>query len=280
MKPPIGRDTRLCMSLSARPGNAGSRLHNRLYELLGLDYVYKSFSTTDLPSAIAGIRALGIRGCAISMPFKEAVIPLIDGLEDSARAIDSVNTIVNDDGRLTGYNTDFVAVRDLLARRGLDPATPFLLRGSGGMAKAVVAALRDRGFAQGTIVARNRDSGPALAAHYGYDWTPDMPAPGAALLVNVTPCGMDGPDADVLAFPQNHVNACAVAFDVVAQPADTPLIRAASALGKATISGAEVIVLQAIEQFVLYTGIRPPADAIRAAALFAHGPQVAEKLDA
>ncbi len=62
MKPPIGRDTRLCMSLSARPGNAGSMLHNRLYELLELDYVYKSFSTTDLPGAVRGIRALGIRG--------------------------------------------------------------------------------------------------------------------------------------------------------------------------------------------------------------------------
>ena len=60
-KPPIGRDTRLCMSLSARPGNFGSRFHNRLYELTGLDYVYKSFSTTDLAAAIGGIRALGDR---------------------------------------------------------------------------------------------------------------------------------------------------------------------------------------------------------------------------
>lgn len=79
-KQSIGRDTRLCMSLSARPGNAGSRLHNTLYGLLGLDYVYKSFSTTDLPAAIGGLRALGIRGCAISMPFKEAVIPCSTGL--------------------------------------------------------------------------------------------------------------------------------------------------------------------------------------------------------
>jgi len=124
MKPPIGRDTQLCMSLSARPGNAGSRLHNHLYELLGLDFVYKSFSTRDLPASIGGIRALDIRGCAISMPFKEAVIPLIDHLEPSARAIEGVNTIVNDGGVLKGYNTDFVAVRDLLDRRKIDPAMP------------------------------------------------------------------------------------------------------------------------------------------------------------
>jgi hypothetical protein len=116
MKPPIGRDTQLCMSLSARPGNAGSRLHNALYEEMGLDFVYKSFSTTDLPAAIGGVRALSIRGCAVSMPFKEAVIPLIDALEPSAAVIESVNTIVNDGGVLTGYNTDYVAVRDLLVR--------------------------------------------------------------------------------------------------------------------------------------------------------------------
>ena len=84
----ISRDTQLCMSLSGRPGNFGTRFQNYLYDALGLDYLYKAFTTTDLDGAIAGIRALGIRGCAVSMPFKEAVIPLLDGLEPSAQAID------------------------------------------------------------------------------------------------------------------------------------------------------------------------------------------------
>ncbi len=278
-KQSIGRDTRLCMSLSARPGNAGSRLHNTLYGLLGLDYVYKSFSTTDLPAAVGGLRALGIRGCAISMPFKEAVIALLDGLEDSARAIDSVNTIVNDDGVLTGYNTDYTAVRDLVSRRGIDPATPFLLRGSGGMAKAVVAALRDLGLRNGTVVARNAEAGQGLAAQYGFRWLPELPEEGAAMLVNVTPLGMEGAQADELAFTPAQIAACDVAFDVVAQPAETPFIKAALAAGKTVISGAEVIVLQAIEQFVLYTGIRPSAEAVKAAATFAHGPTMAPRLN-
>ncbi|WP_176590325.1 shikimate 5-dehydrogenase [Sphingobium sp. EM0848] len=278
MKPPIGRDTRLCMSLSGHPGNAGSRLHNRLYELLGLDYVYKSFSTTDLPAAIGGVRALGIRGCAISMPFKEAVIPLIDGLEESARVIDSVNTIVNDDGVLTGYNSDYAAVRDLLERRIARPL-PFLLRGSGGMAKAVVAALRDAGFADGTIVARNEAAGRALAAQYGYGWRADLPDAAAALLVNVTPLGMEGPDSEAMAFPAAFITACDVAFDVVALPVETPFIRAARAAGKAIISGGEVVVLQAVEQFLLYTGIRPSPEQVREATRFAHGAEVAASLD-
>ncbi|WP_206243766.1 shikimate 5-dehydrogenase [Novosphingobium terrae] len=278
MKPPIGRDTQLCMSLSARPGNAGSRLHNALYEALGLDFVYKSFSTKDLPAAIGGIRALSIRGCAISMPFKEDVIPLIDALEPSAAVIESVNTIVNDGGVLTGYNTDYIAVRDLLERRAIDPVTPFVLRGSGGMAKAVAAALHGLGFAQGTIVARNEARGKALAQAYGYAWSADLPANPAPLLINVTPLGMEGANSADLAFPQDWIEACQTAFDVVAQPADTPFLKAAQAAGKTIISGAEVIVLQAVEQFVLYTGTRPWPEQIRAAAALAHGEAVAAKL--
>jgi shikimate dehydrogenase len=254
MKPPIGRDTRLCMSLSARPGNFGSRFHNRLYELTGLDYVYKSFSTADLAGAIAGIRALGIRGCAISMPFKEAVIPLLDGLAPSAKAINSVNTIVNDSNVLTGHNTDYGAVVDFVS--GIDPATPFVLRGSGGMAKAVAAALSDNGFRSGSIIARNQATGSALADLYGYRCVsePDGDVP---LIINVTPLGMMGADADILPFPETMIAACEIAFDVVQYPEETPFLKAAADLGKRSITGAEVATRQALQQFVLYTGVEP-----------------------
>ena len=101
----ISKDTRLCISLSARPTNIGTRFHNHLYEVLGLDFVYKAFTTTDIVAAIGGVRALGIRGCGVSMPWKEDVITLVDEMTPSASAISSVNTIVNDDGRLVAYNT-------------------------------------------------------------------------------------------------------------------------------------------------------------------------------
>ncbi|WP_440979255.1 shikimate 5-dehydrogenase [Sphingomonas pseudosanguinis] len=266
-KPPIGRDTRLCMSLSARPGNFGSRFHNRLYELTGLDYVYKSFSTTDLAGAVGGIRALNIRGCAISMPFKEAVIPMLDGLAGSAAAIDSVNTIVNDDGRLTGYNTDYAAVIELIAR--IDPATRFVLRGSGGMAKAVAAALRDSGFTNGTIVARNAAAGQGLAALYGFDWTAE-PEAGAPLLINVTPIGMTGGNANQSPFPEAMIAEAEIAFDVVQYPPETRFLKTAEALGKRIITGTEVATIQALEQFVLYTGVRPTPEQVREAAAYAY----------
>jgi shikimate dehydrogenase len=267
MKPPIGRDTRLCMSLAARPGNFGSRFHNRLYELLGLDYVYKACATDDLPGAIGGIRALGIRGCAVSMPFKEAVIPMLDALDPSARAIDSVNTIVNDVG--SGASGKGTAVRLLLESHDVDPAMPFMLRGSGGMAKAVATALRDAGFVTGTIVARNEARGRVLAEAHGYRWISEPDATGAPLLVNVTPLGMAGPDADVLAFAEPLIARCEVAFDIVALPAETPFLAAARANGKRVVTGTEVATLQALEQFVLYTGIRPDQSDVEAAAGFA-----------
>ena len=129
----LNKDMTLCISLSARPSNNGTRFHNHLYEALGLNWIYKAFAPTDLRQAIDGVRGLGIRGCAISMPYKEDVIALVDRMDDSALAIDSANTIVNDDGVLTAYNTDYAAIVQLIARNELDASSRVLLRGSGGM---------------------------------------------------------------------------------------------------------------------------------------------------
>jgi shikimate dehydrogenase len=269
-KPAIGRDTRLCMSLSARPGNFGSRFQNHLYEALSLDYVYKAFSTRDLAAAIGGIRALNIRGCAISMPFKEACIALIDELAPSAAAIESVNTIVNDDGHLRGYNTDYVAIVKLIESNAISPQTSLVLCGSGGMAKAVASAFRDAGFKDGVIVARNEIAGRRLAEVCGYRWQSELGDLRPQMLINVTPIGMTGgAESEDLAFPESAIDAADIAFDVVAIPAETPFIRAARSRGKRIISGADVIVLQAVEQFVLYTGVTPSEAQVRAAAEFA-----------
>ncbi|OUM40290.1 shikimate 5-dehydrogenase [Arthrobacter agilis] len=258
----------LCISLAARPSNIGTRFHNYLYEELGLNYIYKAFTTTDLPAAIAGLRGLGIRGCAISMPFKEDVIALVDSLDPSAKAIDSVNTIVNDDGVLTAYNTDYLAVERLLREHAVPTTHSVLVQGSGGMAKAVVAALRDSGFTRVTVVARNERTGRALAELYGFDWQRAVGESTADLILNVTPLGMTGADAEALAFPQSAIDAAQVVFDVVASPSETPLILAAREAGTPVITGAEVVALQAEEQFVLYTGVRPTPEQVRAAGEF------------
>ncbi|MFC4137956.1 MULTISPECIES: shikimate 5-dehydrogenase [unclassified Microbacterium] len=265
----LNKDMTLCISLSARPSNNGTRFHNHLYEALGLNWIYKAFAPTDLAQAIAGVRGLGIRGCAISMPYKEDVIALVDRMDASATAIASVNTIVNDDGVLSAYNTDYSAIAQLIERNALDPASSVLLRGSGGMAKATAAAFRDAGFGRVTIVARNEGAGRDLADLYGFSWRPEAGAANADVLVNVTPIGMaGGAEERAMSFSAEAVDAAAVVFDVVALPAETPLIAAGRAAGKTVITGTEVATLQALEQFVLYTGIHPSAEQVRAAEAF------------
>lgn len=265
----LNKDMTLCISLSARPSNNGTRFHNFLYEELGLNWIYKAFAPTDLAQAIAGVRGLGIRGCAISMPYKEDVIALVDDMDASATAIESVNTIVNDEGRLTAYNTDYSAIAQLIERNRLDASASVLLRGSGGMAKATAAAFRDAGFGGVTIIARNEQRGRALADLYGFSWRADAGDMTADIIVNVTPIGMaGGAEESSLSFSEQQIEAASVVFDVVALPAETPLIAAGRAADKTVITGAEVATLQALEQFVLYTGIRPTPAQVQAAEEF------------
>jgi shikimate dehydrogenase len=267
--PILNKDMTLCISLSARPSNNGTRFHNHLYEQLGLNWIYKAFAPTDLGQAIAGVRGLGIRGCAVSMPYKEDVIALVDEMDPSAKAIDSVNTIVNTDGYLKAYNTDYTAIEQLLKTNAVPTGYSVLVQGAGGMAKATVAALRDAGFTDVTVLARNGVTGRALAEQYGFGWRPALDGGTADLIINVTPIGMaGGPEADSLSFPAETIAAAKVVFDVVALPAETPLIKAARAAGKPVITGAEVATIQALEQFVLYTGVRPTDEQVRAAEEF------------
>ena len=266
----LNKDTTICMSLAARPSNFGTRFHNYLYDALDLDYLYKAFTTTDLQSAIGGVRALGVRGCAISMPFKEACIPMVDELDPSAKSINSVNTIVNTDGYLKAYNTDYIAIAQLLESHQVPKDTTFALRGSGGMAKAVASALRDGGYGNGLIVARNEATGAALAKNCGYEWQPELGVSRPQMLINVTPVGMaGGAEAEQLAFEEEAIDRAVIVFDVVAIPAETPLIIRGRAQGKQVITGLEVIAIQALEQFVLYTGVRPTPEQFQAAVAFA-----------
>ena len=269
----INKDTTVCMSLSARPSNFGTRFHNYLYEKLHLNYLYKAFTTNNLKDAIYGIKALGIRGCAISMPYKEACIEFIDELDGSVKSIQSVNTIVNTNHHLKAYNTDYIAVAKLIVENKINNTTPFVLKGSGGMANAVIGAFYDAGFKNGIIAARNQQKGEALAKRYGYKWVKDeqeiLPHQ-AKLIINVTPIGMlGGIESEALAFPTTMIKNADIVFDVVALPVDTPMIKYAQKLNKIIISGADVAVLQALKQFVLYTGVTPSDELVRQAGEFA-----------
>lgn len=269
----VDRDTTLCISLAARPSNHGVRFHNYLYDKLGLNFLYKAVAPEDLTAAVAGIRGLGIRGAGVSMPFKQEVISLLDQLDPSAERINAVNTIVNTAGELKGYNTDYLAIESLLRSHEVSPQLPVAVRGSGGMAAAVVSALAAHGMS-GTVVARNHTTGAPLAATYGWDYSATVPEE-AAMLVNVTPLGMRGAEENELAFPEESIENATVVFDCVADPVRTPLVRRAEAVGlgstpgTALITGGEVIALQAARQFELYTGVELTVEQVMEAEEFA-----------
>ncbi|MCR4328432.1 MAG: shikimate 5-dehydrogenase [Patescibacteria group bacterium] len=263
----INKDTVLCISLAGRPGNFGTRFHNFLYRDLGVNFLYKAFTTNDLEGAVQGIRALGVRGCAISMPFKEAVIPFLDELNPTAKGIMAVNTIVNEKGRLTGYNTDYIAVRELLIKNNVPNTASVAVWGSGGMAKAIVCALRELGFKNCVIIARNDVTGEALAKLYGYKTQKNFVG-AFDVLINATPVGMH-PNPDELSFPEETVKKAVFVFDAVLNPMETKLIKLGKSLNKKVISGFTITIIQAREQFKLYTGITPPDDMVEKAAEFA-----------
>jgi shikimate dehydrogenase len=259
----------LCGSLSRHPGTLGAAMHLAGYRALGLAYTYVPFRVTDLAGAVTGVRALGIRGCAVSMPYKVDVLPLLDELDPLAARIGAVNTVVNDGGRLTGHNTDAIgAVRALEEENPIADASVLLL-GAGGAARAIAYALQDRG-ARVTIGNRTADKGRALAAATGATVVAlDDAIAGAGgfdVVVNATSKGMVDVDPES-PLPPQALHAGQVVMDIVAKPIETALIKHARARGAVAIHGGRMLLHQAARQFELYTGRSAPLEAMEAALL-------------
>ncbi len=259
----VNRDTAVCISLAARPSNIGAAVHNAAYEALGLNFIYSPRTTTDLPAALAGVRALGIRGCSVSMPFKREVIPLLDAVSDEAAAVGAVNTIVNDAGSLRGYNTDVGSVAWALRRAALSPGDRVLVLGTGGMARACVAAARRVASACHISVAyRSAVTGLTGVTPVAWD---ARGAVDADVLINATPVGM-APEDGVSPMPVERLSAFRLVVDAVAMPPESLMCRQARGLGVAVVTGQELALRQAMDQFELYTGV-PAPEAVMAAAL-------------
>lgn len=255
----VNKDTQLCISLASRPSNFGTTLHNAAYAALGLNFVYKSFGISDLAGAIKGVRALNIRGCSMSMPFKEAVLPLLDELDETARLIGAVNTVVNETGKLKGYNTDHVGARKALEFIKAQPGESVLLIGAGGVARAILFALRQLGFSQVRVSNRDLKKVHSLNTILPCDAVPweERCTVGADLLINATSVGMNS-DAQHSPIEAALLRQTRAVMDVVVSPMETKLIREARLLGREFAPGYLMSLEQAIAQFQLYTGVLPP----------------------
>ncbi|WP_437716564.1 shikimate dehydrogenase [Sorangium sp. So ce448] len=253
----------LCGSMSRHPVTTGAAMHLAGYRALGLDFTYIPFAVTDVEGATRGMRALGIRGLGVSMPYKQAVIPWIDELDPVAERIGAVNTIVNNDGRLRGYNTDWIgAVRALEEVTQLGGARVLLL-GAGGAARAVAFGLAERG-ASVTVANRDLEKARQLAAAVGGAAVPlDAAAlsPDHGVLVNATSLGMAEVDPRS-PVPEEVLREGLLVMDIVYKPMITELVAAARRRGATAVHGGRMLLHQAAEQFRLYTGREPPLDAM------------------
>ncbi|MBO1075130.1 shikimate dehydrogenase [Roseomonas marmotae] len=242
------------------------RLHGFWLQRHGIDGAYLPLpvESGDFPDAVRALAKLGFRGANVTIPHKEAAFALCDEVDQAARRMGAVNTLVFREGRILGSNTDGFGFLESLAEQAPGWAAtdgPAVLVGAGGAARAIAAALLDAGCPRLTIVNRSPARAEALARALGgpVEVSTTPPLEGAALLVNSTSLGMAGqPPLEIDLSP---LPAQAVVADAVYVPLETPLLAAARARGLRAVDGLGMLLHQARPGFAAWFGIMPAVDA-------------------
>jgi shikimate dehydrogenase len=234
-------------------------IHNAAYKALGLNYSYISLRSRDTLGAMATVRANGIRGASVTTPHKVAVMEYLDRLDPTAQRIGAVNTVVNDNGRLIGYNTDGSG-----ALRALEEVTSvsgknIVLIGGGGAALAIAAALKEKDVKL-TILNRTESKASQLANKVGaeeYGNLNKIPLVAEAdILINATTVGMTKTGETIVS--QKFLHDRLTVFDIVYNPKETRLLREAIEKGCNIVYGYKMLLYQAAQQFELFTGHPAP----------------------
>lgn len=234
-------------------------------------YIAMPIQIGRLMLAVDGLKSLDFRGINVTIPHKTNIIKYLDSLDTDARIIGAVNTVVNDGGMLTGYNTDVTGFLAALAEANFMPEdSNAVILGSGGAARAVLWGLCKRKANYVTIGARNVDKAKKLAEDFrqygnieGYDWQSkefheNMKS--ADILINATPLGMypnvdEMPPVDLKLLPEG-----ALVYDIIYTPAKTKLLATAEDLGFPILNGLSMLLLQGRESYRLFTGETPDTD--------------------
>jgi shikimate dehydrogenase len=250
-------------------------------DAMGIDAQYEPWPTPpdELEARIAGLRADDVLGANVTIPHKEAIVPFLDRLDERAERVGAVNTVANESGQLVGYNTDVPGFsRALRDDAGFDPSRKRVaVIGAGGAARAVTLALIESGASVVLLAARTPKRADRIVAdmrkltstgitvswaHWG-DGTFMQEFPRADLLVNTTPVGTAGSDTEGQSpIDDQYIPATGLVFDLVYNPPETPLLKAAKARGAKAVSGLGMLVYQAAESLRLWTGQDAPVDAM------------------
>jgi shikimate dehydrogenase len=241
-------------------------MHEAGYRALDLPFTYVPFEVRKLADAVAGMRGLGIRGLGVSHPFKQEILLLLDELDPVAARIGAVNTVVNEDGRLVGHNTDWIGAIRALEEVSSVAGARVLLLGAGGAGRAIAFGLRDRG-ADVTIANRSPRTAQALAKETGARaaaWDERFRAADYEWVINATALGQADIDP-ASPMPDDAIRSGQVVMDIVYKPVRTRLLAAARSRGARAIHGGRMLLHQAAAQFEMYTGRQAPLAAMDAA---------------
>ncbi len=275
MKKEINGKTKIIGVIGKNIENSFSPLiHNQIILKYLLNFCYLPFkiAETDLSKAFQGIKALNIRGVNVILPYKERVIEFLDELEESARRIGAVNTIVNNKGILAGYNTDAIGFKKSVQEEGkfIIKRKKAVILGAGGATRAVVYALLEEGIKEVCIFNRTLEKAKKIKQDFS-SFFPESSIYAfplreesikdkikkAHLLVNTTSVGMP-PKIDNTPLPDEklfHPNL--LVYDLIYHPAKTLFLRQAERAGAKIINGLPMLVYQGIESFYLWTGLKP-----------------------
>jgi len=241
----------------------GPLMHNTWFNACNVNAVYMAFAIDDIHKGMAAMRTLNIKGASITIPFKEKILDCLDGVDPVAGEIGAVNTVVNRNGELWGYNTDCAGAVDPLKQISSLAGKCVYILGAGGAARAVAFGVaREQGRV--VIVNRNEKRGKCLADHVKgsfVNWN-DFTVSHADIIINTTPLGMS-PDIHSTPVDKTAIQMDTVVMDIVYNPLVTRLLCDARSVGCKTIDGLSMFIHQGARQFRLFTGQEPPLALIK-----------------
>jgi len=251
MPPNINKDTQLFVSAAIKPGNFGATVYNGLFKHYNMNSVYLPKKFIDVNSITKAIKLFDIKGCSISMPHKKNIIQHLDNVDEIARLSMSVNTIINESGKLIGKNTDQYGA--MMVLKLLKPSS-VLIYGAGSVVNSIILALRKLGCLEIALHARRYEAAKETAVQHEIEAL-DREAINSRtfeLLINATPAS-ENDESDLFSI----MDCTESLFDLVVSPQETMLCRSARKKGMKVTTGVEMSKWQLQKQFYHYTGILP-----------------------
>jgi len=231
------------------------KMHNRAFFHLGIDAIYEAFPVKDVREAVRLIKETPLSGVSVTMPYKESIMEFLDGIDQVAQKIGAVNTILNQEGKLYGFNTDWMGVVRALKEVTSLEGKRVLVLGAGGGAKAACYALKEEGAIIG-ISSRTFEKAEKLAFSFdgeAVEWE-KRHTWDCEVIINATPLSEEMP------FPKEAIKEGMILMDMVYNPPITPFLEEGRKKGNKVVSGLRMLLFQGVKQFEIWFGIKAPEE--------------------